>query len=109
MLANCSWWVGPAFCEAWREMTKIFAKSDNHDILNALYMTDMKAWLENLSEQAIARVAHEFQRALGKYDASPEVKDRVGFLLSELEAAVTLRDGRWGWERWRCILFVYIY
>ena len=66
----------PSILRSVAEMTKIFAKSDNHDILNALYMTDMKAWFENLNEQAIARVAHEF-RGLWEVRCQPGSRDRV--------------------------------
>ena len=67
-----------------RDMSNIFKKSDNHDILNTLYITDMKTWLEGLNDhkQVFARVAFEYQRTLTKYDASVGVKDTIGFPLS---------------------------
>ena len=80
----------PSILQSLLEMSKIFMKSDNHDILNTLYMTDMKVWLESLNEhkRIIARVAYEYQRILTKFDASADAKDTIGFPLSELEAAV---------------------
>ncbi len=71
-------------------MSKTFSKSDNHSILNTLYISDMIAWMEGLDEheQVLARVAYEFQRTLAKYDAEGDGKDAIGFPLAELEAAV---------------------